>query len=470
MSDIYLQKIHGIVDMALNGGIRSVPLRSNTSSPFSNERHRRQFFAACHRSFEKAQNQMILLLEELQDEPDQEQKARIELVIRKIADAIAVMMVQTHTHVMRRLCIHITAPAIDLETLKRAQLDANRLNAESRQTFALLADLTTFIHVADILRVDVRGTAKVSLIELKSGRVNDVLLSALENYKPEPAALERIAKDPEIQERHRKQAVRMMKQRIRIHQVEEVLEKDEGIDPGLGVPIKIGGPMITNRPFDKFLDEVCDTAKISGHGGGTVDMCLHIGAGYDPDPKKARTRAYDSVNHVLMKAAKDRPTGFEAIQTEVVEAVGKDRDANYKINDVFANNLHSLATRPFLFWGMKRVHIHDLISGNLRLISVFDLQKFMWLAQQEGAKLQFASRRETEEAKVKFQSINVLPFGHRAITYSYGEMKAFFTTGLFSRIINEQMRPLQLIREMLIPSPEEIAELVLLAKKHDEGG
>jgi hypothetical protein len=187
----FTNRIQSIIDMALNGGVRSVPLRnpSQFKTPFTDESHRRRFFAACHRAFEKAQNQMILLLEELRDESDEDEKARIELIIRKIADAIAVQMVQTQTHVMRRFCIHNTAPDIDFETLKKAQAEANRLNAESRQTFALLADLTTFIHIADILHVDVRGTPKLSLIELKSGKVNDVLLSALESYVPDPTAL-----------------------------------------------------------------------------------------------------------------------------------------------------------------------------------------------------------------------------------------------------------------------------------------
>src|SRR5260370_23909002 len=102
-------------------------------------------------------------------------------------------MLQYQTHIMRRFCIHPRAPGIDLKTVKAALQEANRLNAESRQTFALLADLTTFIHVADILRLDGRDTGKLSLIELKSGKVNEVLLSALDSYRPEPDAVKRIA-------------------------------------------------------------------------------------------------------------------------------------------------------------------------------------------------------------------------------------------------------------------------------------
>ena len=462
----YTNRIQGIIDLALNGGIRSVPLRdpSRFKTPFSDDRHRRQFFAACHRAFEKAQNQMVLLLGELGDEAGEEKKLRIELVIRKIADAIAFQMVQTQTHVMRRLCIHSKAPDIDASTLKKALEDANKFNAESRQTFALLADLTTFVHIADILRVDVRGTPKISFIELKSGKVNDVLLAALESYKPDPAVLEQIAKSPEIKDSHRKQALRMMKQRIRVQQAEEVIVKEEGIDPGLGVPIRIGGPMIMNQPYDPVLNGVCDEARKTGHGAATVDSCLHIGAGYDIDELKARKRAFESLNYALTVAAQDKPEGFGIVQQEVLAAVGSERDDNFKIIDLFANNLHSIATRPFLFWEIKRPHLIDLISGNIRLLAVFDLQKFFWLARREGIKVQFASRRETEEAKAKIQSLNILTFGHRAITYPYGEITAFFTTGLFGRIINEQMRPLQLIREMLNPDPKEVADFLSWAK------
>jgi hypothetical protein len=468
MRQEFVEKIRSTIDIALGGGMRSVPLCNNPDgkAPFRDETHRRHFFAACHRAFEKAQNQIILLLEQICNETDEDEKKRKELIVRKIADAIAVQMVQTHTHVMRRFCIHSIAPDIDIATLKKALTEANRLNTESRQTFALLADLTTFIHIADILRVDVRSAPKLSLIELKSGKVNDVLLTALKYYKPDSLALEQIAKDPKIVDQHRKQALRMMKQRIRLHRAEEVLEKEEGIDPGLGVPIRISGPMIMNQPFDETIDQVCDAARNTGQGAATVDWCFHIAAGYDADMRQAKSRAFACLNHALAAAAQDKPVCFDAIQQEVIEAVGSQRDDNFKLIDLFANNLHSIATRPFLFWQIKRGHLEDLISGNIRLLGVFDLQKFIWLARREGANLQFASRRETEEAKAKFQSINALTFGHRSITYPYGEMKAFFTTGLFGRIINEQMRPLQLIREMLIPTQDEIAGFTSWAKKH----
>jgi hypothetical protein len=466
-----LTKISSTAEMALSGGVRSVPLRppSEGGSPFTDERHRRRFMAACHRAFEKAQDQIVSLLEGLEGEADDDDRERTELIIRKIADGIAVQMLQYQTHIMRRFCVHPRAPGLDMKTVRAALPEANRLNAESRQTFALLADLTTFIHVADILRLDGRDAGKLSLIELKSGKVNEVLLSALESYKPEPDAVKRIASDPAIQEGYKKQAMRMMNQKIRVRRAEEFLGKDEGIDPGLGVPIQLSGPMIYTRSFDSIIDQLCEAARKSGFGAGCVDWCVHIGAGYAPTPAEVRRLAFASLNHAIAAEAQNRPDGFAAVQQEVVAAVGGERDDNLRLIDLFANNLHSIATRPFLLWEIKRPHLVDLISGNVRLIAVFDLQKFFWLARREGVEVAFASRRESEEMKAKFGAINVLTWGHRAITYPYGEAKMFFTTGLFGRIINDLMRPLQLIREMLLPSGDKVAEFEAWGKKRGIG-
>jgi len=468
MSPERLKRIESTAVMALSGGIQSVPLRVPSpqgSGPFSDVRHRRRFLAACHRAFEKAQDQIVSLLEELHGDSEDEERERTELIIRKIAGGIGVMMLQHQTHIMRRFCIHPRAPGLEIQTVKVALREANRLNGESRQTFALVADLTTFIHVADLLRVDLRETAKVELIELKSGKVNGVLMSALENYSPDPEAVKRIATDPAIHPDHKRQAVRMMNQRVRVHRAEEFLKKDEGIDPGLGVPIQLSGPMIVVRPFDAMIDQLCDEAGKKGFAAGSVDSCLHIGAGRGATPEEASQRAFVSLNHVIAGEAQNRPDGFTAIQQEVVGAVGTARDDNFNLIDLFVNNLHSIATRPFLLWEIKRPHLLDVLSGNMRLVAAFDLQKFVWLARREGANLGFTSRREAEELKKRFGTINIMTWGHRAITYPYGEATMYFTTALFGRIINELMRPLQLIREMLLPSAQKVAEFAAWAER-----
>jgi hypothetical protein len=471
MDSQFLAQILSTAEMAASGGARSVPLRPSGpgESPFVDERHRRRFMAACHRAFERAQDQIVVLLEKLAGEADDDERERSELIVRKIADCIAVQMLQYQTHIMRRFCIHERAPGLDMKAIRAALPEANRLNAESRQTFALLADLTTFIHVADILRLDGRDRGRLSLIELKSGKVNEVLLSALERYRPEPESVKRIASDPAIQEGHKKQAVRMLNQKIRVHRAEEFFKKDEGIDPGLGVPIRLSGPIICTRPFDAMIGQLCESARKTGFGAGSVDWCLHIGAGHGPAREEATKRAFSALNHAIAVAAQEQPDGFAAVREEVLAAVGGERDDNLKLIDLFANNLHSMATRPFLVWDVSRSHLADLISGNVRVLAVFNLQKFVWLARHEGANVAFASRRESEQMKAELGASNILTWGHRAMTYPYGDATMFFTTGLFGRIINELMRPLQLVREMLVPSAEGVAEFEAWSKKSSGG-
>lgn len=103
-----LAQIVKTAEMATSGGARSVPLRPSApgESPFTDVRHRRRFVAACHRAFERAQDQIVVLLDGLAGEADADERERSELIIRKIADCIAVQMLQYQTHIMRRFCIH----------------------------------------------------------------------------------------------------------------------------------------------------------------------------------------------------------------------------------------------------------------------------------------------------------------------------------------------------------------------------
>ena len=61
-----------------------------------------------------------------------------------------------HSH-YSPICLPRSTPHIDSLIILEAKKAVDRLNNESRLTFALLADLSTFIHVADVLRIDFRG-------------------------------------------------------------------------------------------------------------------------------------------------------------------------------------------------------------------------------------------------------------------------------------------------------------------------
>ena len=184
--DDFLESVKSVVGAALEYGVRYVPITpARDKSPFRDFRHQRDFFASCHRGYEKAQTRILELVRTLHSNPmlTDDEKLYRELIYRRVVDAIAFTILRTESHVARRLELHDVPPNLDFTTMTAAKREVDRLNDESRLTFALLADLTTFIHVADVLRVDFRsGVPSVHLVELKSGRVNNLLLSQLEMY------------------------------------------------------------------------------------------------------------------------------------------------------------------------------------------------------------------------------------------------------------------------------------------------
>jgi hypothetical protein len=194
--------------MALESGVRARPIRTKSpSDPFVDEKHQSEFFKACHHGFEKAQRRIVEMISDLRSDStlDGGEKEFRELTLRKIIDGMAVLLLQNKSHLVRRFILHDEPPTTELDIIKEALAEASRLNSESRLTFALIADLTTFIHVCDILRMDFRDR-RVSLIELKSGRVNEILLSELERYTADNASLGAIDCDKRIDPKHRKQA------------------------------------------------------------------------------------------------------------------------------------------------------------------------------------------------------------------------------------------------------------------------
>ena len=157
--DDFSREFQRVLTAANEWGALAHPLQHNGDRGlFRDDTHRRRFLASCHRGYQKAQDYIISLLEELAHDtvlPEEDRLYR-ELILRRVIDGIAFVMLNLEFHVARRLVLHNSPPALNLTTVRTTQREANRLNNESRLTFALIADLTTFIHVADLLRVDFR--------------------------------------------------------------------------------------------------------------------------------------------------------------------------------------------------------------------------------------------------------------------------------------------------------------------------
>lgn len=446
----FFEQYARLLTLALETGVRSVIIpRDSSGHPFFDPRLRRKFLSSCHRGFEKSQNRIVRLLCELEENtelPPDEKEYR-ELLLRKIVDGIATTMLQDKAHVARRLALHNEIPGISMPVVKEALSAANKLNSESRQTFALVADLTTFVHVTDLVRVDFRGyQPSVSLIELKSGCVNQVLLEHLEQYAPQEESLQLIQEDPSIEEKHRAQAKRMLRQRIRLAQIDEVLTTDKGTDIQFNMPIILSKEEIVTESYDHFLDQLCDGAKSQVYAAGIVSSCIHVGVGFSKDKGDARTRAIDALGHAIRSHLVDPPDGFAEVWDEVTSMVP--HNELFKTFDILHSNLYAVPCKPLVSWSISRDNLISLVTKELCILVSFDVSSFIWLARQLGLEVSLTSRKRATQEAQRLGSLTVPRWGNRGIEYMTPEGPVLLLSGFFSRFINDLVNPLPFLKQI----------------------
>jgi hypothetical protein len=299
------------VKLVRSGGMASVQVREkNPTSPFLDPKHHKQFLTACHRGFEKAQNRIVEHLQDIKARTDlnPDEAWYLELLWRKLADCIAEQLFLGRSHIMRRMSMDQQIRKVELSNLVRDLGEANKRNAESRMTFALLCDLTTYVHIADLVRIDRRhDPIRLTLVELKTGAENLVLERELAKYVPEPSSLQKIDEDPAIREQLKAQAKRMLRQTIRRENVQTIMRTDRGTDTKFQTPLRLIGPEIKCPKYDGFLDELATNATKSGSSAGTVCHFLHFGVGHSTNPPEAAERAEVALNWAVYNAFQDQP-------------------------------------------------------------------------------------------------------------------------------------------------------------------
>jgi len=146
----FLEIYASIVNMALEGGVEVLSRVSHLTQMTSEDKV--QFLRGCHRGWDKAQNTVFEQLCDITEDPllSENQKDYRSLLLRKIIDSIVFTILRGQLHVVRRLALHDFPPGVNLEDTGEILSLVNKLNQESRMTFAVSADLTTPTTIFDI--------------------------------------------------------------------------------------------------------------------------------------------------------------------------------------------------------------------------------------------------------------------------------------------------------------------------------
>lgn len=192
-----------------------------------------------------------------------------------IGDGIAWHLLKGDLHIMRRYYLQDkTVKYLDSSNLRHAIESAEVINKDP-MSFALLTDITNSIQIGDLL---ISEQGQIRIEELKEGKINERLNVFIDEIEKNDNLTEDEAiKNEKFDKNTEKQIKRMIRQRKRIKQTKEVIEKDKGIDNVSGQKIILKEPQIKDEKYYSELIESYKNLNDKSWSYMTVDNCLHIG-------------------------------------------------------------------------------------------------------------------------------------------------------------------------------------------------
>ncbi len=425
-----------LLKTALTNGIKTVGLPSDPRnvSPEVWKKFRR----ACHKGYDHAQREIVHMLKanSIDNVSDEERRYR-ELLLRKVADAIAFTITGNSMHIIKRLCFHDRIPQLQMENLDRYLSEANRINAENRDKFTLLSDLTTFIHVADLITIDLsRQPRRVQFIELKEGTINAHIAEIVQEYDLSEDSVDKLSLDPRLTNKHqKKQATRVLRQSLRLSQAETAIEKDEGIDIATGMNVRHSSHVYEKDSYDHILRDVCSTALAVGLEAATVNYCLHLGVGWTTE------LATSACRYALLKTRED----YNAIALAAEEANKTIAVAPLvTMYDLVYFNMSAAAAYPLTLWGLPFADRRRVAERKLIVYAALDLPAFIWFAQSLDIELSWSSRKETAQHEQLAGKRNVKSWDNRQLKFD----QLLIGPGTWSRMLAELMTPYSVLTSL----------------------
>lgn len=464
-----LNELHRLV---FEGGIEALQKAGLLSNPedlmsvINDASASRRFLRGCHYGWDLAQRKISGMVIEYENEIrhlKQEMKTKLrerdrsvverlkplinclgsrQLVLRRLADAILYQMFRMQNWVIRHVSLDHDIHAIDPRVLEQTAKVASDLNSQERLRFHLVADLTTVVHVGDLVRVDRDVTPpRCSLIELKAGRMNSVLSEIIDqtNGKLDKEHLRNI--EVKFGGKAAQQAKRMARQEFRHKEFFRLINTDEGVDIMLNRPTRFLPEIVDVKDYVGALREMCAKAPLSGVEVRCVDNCLRLIA---LNRSTAALLGFEGIAHLLYHFQFD-------IRECTLSAANSDELAKAKtifpFFDLLRLNLRAMWPPPIFVWPMPKDLIFDLLFGRIFIFAQLDFDKLFGLAQSRGIEMAWAKDKEIglrEVAELIPGSPNARGIKAKVGGASHNADQILFN-GFFGRTFLEFMSPTQLL-------------------------
>ena len=191
-------------------------------------------------------------------------------------DTVAWQMLESQLCYARRFFREQRQPSLSNSNFESVVLAARELREQNPDSMPLIADLTTFVQIGDIMHFDPhRG---MTIAEVKQGEKNHKILK-LANFYRHSGCEHFKRRVSEAETSHTvKQMERMLRQMDRMDFAANVLGSGKGKDPDSKWEIHIPEPYMPTEDWDEELNELFEEAAEKGWAINVIDDCLFVGA------------------------------------------------------------------------------------------------------------------------------------------------------------------------------------------------
>lgn len=375
----------------------------------------KKFLTAAHKGMNEAQRRIIECIKS--DEP---LSASHDILFRGITDSMAWQFMGSQLCHARRF--FKGQPPVNLkesnfDSVVFCSQDMARTNPGS---MSIISDLTTFIHVGDLLTMDSRG--KLTIAEVKEGRKNHQIMEFMNFFIENqcPHAFEYFAR--EHGKSGVKQLERMTRQLGRMGHVTEVMNSGKSRDPDTSQTIHIPDEFVYIGTWEDELNKVLEGADTNGWALATVDDCLFIGA-YSHD-------SFGGGGHVIFNLWFDEFDG----------GIGSPR---FRLNDCMTSPL----ALPIFNLSISDEHKFDLLFGRKNVCLGLNISAFLEKLEASGIKVREATNKET--SRMEQNGAHPYRWKGKGICLRDGEADSFLMDGIFMRVFFHGQRPIDTMKAIL---------------------
>jgi hypothetical protein len=317
--------------------------------------------------------------------------------------------------------------------------------------FNLVCDLTTGIHIGDLLEIDrsALDTRSWRLIELKEGKINAVLTSAIEEKQGDMTDEDIDSLKVLLGEKAEKQAKRMLRQRNRQIEVRRMVEGTEGMSPQYNRRVLLSETTMVLDDYLEAVGLVCEEASTRRLSARVIDGCLRILAAKPQNVSRPEDwMDWNDAAHVFYHLGGGRETTcFLDDPDRREEEITALRDVAPFV-DLVAHNMGDSWGFPIFAW-MEPERVMDLVMGRIRLFVQFDMKLFFQLARSEGVELSWVTKRPDDPELRKLSGPILGSPNAWSVHAKFSDGTEFtFLAGIFRRAIASLTAPRELIKLM----------------------